>query len=297
VFLVNVPVVVLGLVLAVRVVPETRSQHPEPVDGPGTVLLGLSLLMLLAPLAEGEATGWPLWTWLSLAAFPFAVAAFWLVERRADRAGRTPLVPPSLLGLVSLRRGLVLIVPFAVGFSGFMFVIALALQQGARLGPVPAGLALAPMAVVFLFTSLAGPRLIGRFGTRVVSAGSVVQAVGVLLIALTVWHEWPRLDVVALVPGMAVAGAGQALQLPNIMRIVLSEVPPARAGVGGGVMVTTQQSALALGVATLGTLFLALVPHLGMRDALLITLLAQVGGIALTRLLGLRLPRTVGKLP
>ncbi|WP_440557512.1 MFS transporter [Streptomyces sp. SCPE 10] len=297
VFLVNVPVVALGLVLAVRVVPETRSQHPEPVDGPGTVLLGLSLLTLLAPLAEGEATGWPLWTWLSLAAFPFAVAAFWLVERRADRAGRTPLVPPSLLGLVSLRRGLVLIVPFAVGFSGFMFVIALALQQGARLGPVPAGLALAPMAVVFLFTSLAGPRLIGRFGTRVVSAGSVVQAVGVLLIALTVWHEWPHLDVVALVPGMAVAGAGQALQLPNIMRIVLSEVPPARAGVGGGVMVTTQQSALALGVATLGTLFLALVPHLGMRDALLITLLAQVGGIALTGLLGLRLPRTVGELP
>ncbi|QLJ00520.1 MFS transporter [Streptomyces sp. NEAU-sy36] len=297
VFLVNVPVVVLGLVLAVRVMPETRSQHPEPVDGPGTVLLGLSLLTLLAPLTEGEATGWPLWTWLSLAAFPFAAAAFWLVERRADRAGRTPLVPPSLLGPASLRRGLVLIVPFAVGFSGFMFVIALALQQGARLGPVPAGLALAPMAVVFLFTSLAGPRLIGRYGTRVVSAGSLVQAVGVLLIALAVWRQWPRLDVVALVPGMAVAGAGQALQLPNVMRIVLSEVPPARAGVGGGVMVTTQQSALALGVATLGTLFLALVPHLGMRDALLVTLLAQVGGIALTGLLGLRLPRAVGELP
>ncbi|MFJ9924861.1 MULTISPECIES: MFS transporter [Streptomyces] len=297
VFLVNVPVVVLGLVLAVRVMPETRSQHPEPVDGPGTVLLGLSLLTLLAPLTEGEATGWPLWTWLSLAAFPFAAAAFWLVERRADRAGRTPLVPPSLLGPASLRRGLVLIVPFAVGFSGFMFVIALALQQGARLGPVPAGLALAPMAVVFLFTSLAGPRLIGRYGTRVVSAGSLVQGVGVLLIALTVWRQWPHLDVVALVPGMAVAGAGQALQLPNVMRIVLSEVPPARAGVGGGVMVTTQQSALALGVATLGTLFLALVPHLGMRDALLITLLAQVGGIALTGLLGLRLPRAVGELP
>ncbi|TWV35353.1 MFS transporter [Streptomyces misionensis] len=297
VFLVNVPVVVLGLILAVRVVPETRSQHPEPVDGLGTVLLGLSLLALLAPLAEGEATGWPLWTWLSLAAFPFAAAAFWLVERRADRAGRTPLVPPSLLELVSLRRGLVLIVPFAVAFSGFMFVIALALQEGARLGPVPAGLALAPMAVAFLFTSLAGPRLIGRYGTRVVSAGSVVQVVGVLLIALAVRHGWPHLDVVALVPGMAVAGAGQALQLPNIMRIVLSEVPPARAGVGGGVMVTAQQSALALGVATLGTLFLALVPHLGMRDALLVTLLAQVGGIAVTGLLGLRLPRAVGELP
>ena len=58
---------------------------------------------------------------------------------------------------------------------------------------------------------------------------------------------------------MAIAGLGQGLQLPVLFRIVLSDVPAERAGVGGGVMTTTQQAALALGVATLGTLFLALV--------------------------------------
>jgi hypothetical protein len=254
----------------------------------------VSLLTLLAPLTEGRAAGWPLWTWLALAACPFAAGAFWAVERREDRAGRTPLVPPSLLRLASLRHGLALILPFSVGFSGFMFVIALALQEGAGLGPVPAGLALAPMAVVFLFVSLAGPRLIGRYGTRVITAGAVVQGVGVLLIVLAAWRDWPHLDFGSLLPGAAVAGAGQALQLPNVLRIVMSEVPPARAGVGSGVMVTTQQSALALGVATLGTLFLTLVPHLGMRDALVTTLLVQLAGIVLTGLLSLRLPRTVG---
>ncbi|MFF0832647.1 MULTISPECIES: MFS transporter [unclassified Streptomyces] len=294
IFLVNVPVVVLGLALAVRHVPETRSKRPEPVDGPGTVLLAVSLLTLLVPLTEGRAAGWPLWTWLSLAAFPFAAAGFYAVERRADRRGRTPLVPPSLFALASLRRGLVLMLPFSVGFSGFMFVIALALQRGAGLGPVPAGLALAPMAVAFLFVSLAGPRLIARYGTRVVTAGSVLQGVGVLLIVLAVRRDWPHLDVGTLLPGAAVAGAGQALQLPNLLRIVMSEVPPARAGVGSGVMVTTQQSAFALGVATLGTLFLTLVPHQGMRDALVITLLVQLAGIVLTGLLSLRLPRRVG---
>ncbi|MGV9418725.1 MFS transporter [Streptomyces sp. NPDC003674] len=294
IFLVNVPVVVLGLVLAVRHVPETRSKRPEPVDGPGTVLLAVSLLTLLVPLTEGRAAGWPLWTWLSLAAFPFAAAGFYAVERRADRRGRTPLVPPSLFALASLRRGLVLMLPFSVGFSGFMFVIALALQRGAGLGPVPAGLALVPMAVAFLFVSLAGPRLIARYGTRVVTAGSVLQGVGVLLIVLAVRRDWPHLDVDTLLPGAAVAGAGQALQLPNLLRIVMSEVPPARAGVGSGVMVTTQQSAFALGVATLGTLFLTLVPHQGMRDALVITLLVQLAGIVLTGLLSLRLPRRVG---
>ncbi|MFF5492474.1 MFS transporter [Streptomyces aquilus] len=294
VFLVNVPVVVLGLVLAARAVPETRSPHPEPVDGPGTVLLGVSLLTLLAPLTEGRAAGWPLWTWLSLAAFPFAVAAFWAVERGADRRGRTPLVPPSLFRLVSLRRGLVMIVPFSIGFSGFMFVIAVALQRGAGLGPVKAGLALAPMAVVFFFVSLAGPRLVAKYGTRVVTAGAAIQAVGVALMALAAWRSWPDLGLVELLPGAAVAGAGQALQLPVIFRIVLSEVPQARAGVGSGVMITTQQSALALGVATLGTLFLSLIPTLGMRDALITTLLAQLAGVALTGLLSLRLPRTIG---
>lgn len=294
VFLVNVPVVVLGLFLAARAVPETRSQRPEPVDGPGTVLLAVSLLALLAPLTEGRSAGWPLWTWLSLAAFPFAAAAFYAVERGADRRGRTPLVPPSLFRLVSLRRGLVMIVPFSIGFSGFMFVIAVALQRGAGLGPVRAGLALAPMAVVFFFVSLAGPRLVAKYGTRVVTAGSVIQGVGVGLMALAAWRSWPDLGLVELLPGAAIAGAGQALQLPVLFRIVLSEVPAERAGVGSGVMVTIQQSSLALGVATLGTLFLSLVPGLGMRDALVITLLVQLAGVVLTGLLSLRLPRTVG---
>ncbi|QEV50204.1 MFS transporter [Streptomyces vinaceus] len=293
VFLVNVPVVVLGLVLATRAVPETRSDRPASVDVPGTLLLAVSLVSLLLPLTEGRAAGWPLWTWVSLAVFPFAATAFYRTERRADRLGRTPLVPPSLLRLQSLRRGLALLVPFSIGFSGFMFVIAVVLQQGLRMGPVEAGLALVPMAVAFFGASLAGPRLVGRFGSRVVTAGGVLQAVGVVLLVLAVLGGWPDLGLAALAPGVAVAGLGQGLQLPVLMRLMLSDVPADRAGVGGGVMVTTQQSALALGVATLGSLFLALVPSTGMRDALVVTLLVQLGMIALTVLLSLRLPRVM----
>ncbi|NKI45508.1 MFS transporter [Streptomyces physcomitrii] len=294
VFLVNVPVALFGLLLAARTVPETRSAHPEPVDIPGTLLLGAALLALLAPLTEGRAAGWPLWTWLALAAFPLTAWAFYRVERRADRLGRTPLVPPSLFRLVALRRGLVMLVPFSIGFSGFMFVIAVALQEGAELGPVQAGLALAPMAVVFFFTSLAGPRLVTRYGTRVVTAGGLIQALGVGLLALAALSQWPDLDLLTLLPGAAVAGMGQALQLPVLFRVILAEVPAARAGVGSGVMITTQQSALSLGVATLGSLFLSLIPGMGMRDALLVTLGAQLAGIALTVGLSLRLPREVG---
>lgn len=293
VFLVNVPVVVAGLFLAVRAVPETRSERPEPVDLPGTLLLAVALVTLLVPLTEGRAAGWPVWTWSALAVFPFAAGAFWWVERRADREGRTPLVPPSLFELVSLRRGLVLVVPFAIGFSGFMFVIAVALQQGARLGPVEAGTALAPMAVVFFFASLAGPRLVGRYGSRVTTVGAAVQAVGVVLLALAAWRDWPDLGIIALLPGSLAAGAGQALQLPLFFRVIMSDVPPGKGGVGSGVMITTQQSALALGVATMGSLFLGLTPGIGMRKALVVTLLVQLAGIVVTGLLTLRLPRAV----
>ncbi|WP_413799188.1 MFS transporter [Streptomyces iranensis] len=293
VFLVNVPVALIGLVLAVRTVPETRSKRPAPVDVPGTVLLALSLITLMVPLTEGRAAGWPLWTWLGLGAFPFVAAAFYVVERRADRAGRTPLLPPSLFALPGLRHGLAMVVPFSIGFGGFMFVIAVALQQGLRYGPVEAGLALAPMATTFFVASLMGPRLVGRYGSRVVTAGGLIQAVGIALLMLAVWRDWPDLSLAGLLPGVALAGFGQGLQLPVLIRIVLADVPNERAGVGSGVMVTTQQSALALGVATLGTLFLSLGPSAGMGDALVITLAAQLAAIALTLLMSLRLPRKV----
>lgn len=194
---------------------------------------------------------------------------------------------------MSLRRGLLLILPFSMGFAGFMFVIAVALQEGAGRSPVQAGLALVPLAVTFLCTSIAGPRLITRFGTRVVTAGALIQGVGLGLMIVAAHSSWPDLGLLPLLPGGAIAGVGQALQLPVVFRIVLSEVPPARAGVGSGVMVTTQQASLALGVATLGSLFLALVPGMGMRDALVTTLLVQLAGVALTGVLSLRLPRTV----
>ncbi|MGK5559401.1 MFS transporter, partial [Actinomadura kijaniata] len=83
------------------------------VDGAGTVLLSLTLASLLVPLTEGRSTGWPVWSWVLLGAFPFAAAAFWAVERRMEAAGRTPLVPPSLLRIGSVRSGLAVLVPFS----------------------------------------------------------------------------------------------------------------------------------------------------------------------------------------
>ncbi|GHJ37236.1 MFS transporter [Streptomyces sp. TS71-3] len=293
IFLVNVPIAAAGLILSTRTVPGTRSARPEPVDVPGTLLLTAALAALLLPLTEGRASGWPVWTWVLLAVSPFLALAFQRVEARADRLGRTPLVPPSLLRLVSLRRGLALLPPFGIGFGGLMFVLAISLQQGLRMTAVTAGLALAPFALSVFFASLAGPRMVTRYGAgNVVTSGCLMQFAGGALLLLTLWHYWPHLDAWGLIPAFAVIGFAQGLQLPVLFRIVLSDVPHERAGVGSGVMTTTQQSALALGVATIGSLFLALAGRWGMRDALLVTLLAWLGAVALTFVLSLRLPPT-----
>ncbi|WP_416371257.1 hypothetical protein [Streptomyces sp. MB09-01] len=159
------------------------------------------------------------------------------------------------------------------------------------MGPVTAGLTLVPMALAFFGASMAGPRMVARFGSRVVTVGGVVQAAGITLLLATLRHGWPDLGPGALAPGVFLAGLGQGLQLPVLMRLMLSDVPADRAGVGSGVVITTQQSALALGVAALGSLFLALAPTAGPREAVATALLVQLALIALTVLLSLRLPR------
>ncbi|MFI6155955.1 MFS transporter [Kitasatospora sp. NPDC051170] len=294
VFLMNVPFALLAVVLAVRYVPESRATQAARVDVPGTVLLTAALLSLLVPLMEGRAAGWPVWSWVLLALFPVLAVAFALVERRAERSGGTPLVPPSLLRIPEMRRGLGIALPYFAGFGGFMFVIAVVLQQGLHLGVVAAGWALVPMAVGYFSASLASPRLLGRWGSRVLSAGAVVQGAGLAVLAVTVLTDWEHLTPLVMAPGVALAGIGQGLIGTPLFRIVLSKVPAARAGVGSGVLATGQQSSLALGVATLGSLYLALSPSLGVDRALAICLGLQFTGSVTILYLTTRLPRSIG---
>lgn len=292
IFLVNVPIGVVGLILARRTVPETRAGDPLRVDRWGTLWLGLTLLLLLVPLLEGRALGWPAWCWVMLAAFPFGALAFAGVERRVEASGGTPLLPPSVLRMRSIRVGLAVAGPFFTGFGGFLFVYTLTLQDGLHLGPLGSGLALVPMAGSYLVTTLLCARLVARFGRSVLVAGALVQFIGLLVLIGTVLLVWPHLAIFDLAPGVVISGAGQGLIAPNLFRSILSGVPSDSAGAGSGILTTTQQTCLALGVAILGSLFAAAsVPgSLGTEGAIVLVTGIQAtmtGGIAL---LALRLP-------
>jgi MFS family permease len=269
IFLVNVPFGIAGLALVRRVVPQTRSDHPAGVDRPGTALLAATIVSLLVPLTEGPALHWPVWTWLLLAASPAFAAGLVAVERRSEAAGATPLVPPSLVGLRPVAHGLLLAVPFFLGFGAFMFVFALTVQDGLHRDALGSGLAITPMAVAFFTGSLLAARLYERYGTRLLGAGFALQALGLTALLAALGEQWPHVSLAAMAPGLAVAGFGQALGLGALFRTVLAGVPQRLAGVGSGVLVTVQQGSIALGVASLGTLFVTLARH-DMRTAFLV---------------------------
>ncbi len=258
IFFVNIPVGIIGLILAARYVPETHAVRRTQIDVVGTMLLAVTLVAVLIPLTEGRALGWPVWSWVLLALAPVSAIGFGYVERSLERTGGAPLVPPSVLQHNSMRRGLLLAVPFFATFGAFMFVYALVTQGYLGFGPLRAGVAMAPMAFVFLLASLATTRLVARFGRNVIGAGALIQLVGLLVLIATLLAWWPAVSVYDLMPGLAIMGAGQGLMMSPLYRVVLSEVPPEVAGAGSGVLTTTQQTSLALGVALIGSLFVSL---------------------------------------
>ncbi len=231
IFLVNVPVGIVGLIVARRVVPDTRSEDPAAIDTRGTLLLALSLLFLLIPLTEGRSLGWPLWTIVLLAASPLVGVAFVRTERAVEAGGRMPLVPLSLLEAPSMRKGLLVGLPFFTAFGGFMFVYALSLQDGAGLSPLRTGLILLPMALVFLATSLSVARLLARFGRRVLVAGGLIDAAGMVVLGVGLSASWPHPSGLALVPGHDDhrPGTGSAHE-PHLRRPALRRAGPSGRG-------------------------------------------------------------------
>jgi MFS family permease len=261
IFLINVPLGIAVFFASRAVIPSNCSAHPAGIDFPGTILFAATLTALLIPLTEGHALGWPAWTLAMLAAAAALGVVTVIVERRAETHGEVPLLPPSLLKLPSMWRGLAMIAPFSVGFGAFMFVFALTVQNGLHASPLESGLAILPMAVMFLVGSVFSPRIINRFGRAALAVGGIVQAAGLALLIIIMTSAWPNVSLLALAGPLLLVGAGQSLLFSGLFRVVLTDVPARFAGIGGGALITLQQAGLALGVATLGTLYQAIEPR------------------------------------
>jgi MFS family permease len=258
VFWLNVPVGMLVIAAVLRWVPQTSAPTRVPVDLRGTLLLAATMILLVGPVTEGRAVGWPTWTWVMLAAFvPFAIAFAWS-QHRTERTGGLPLVPPSLLRLRTMAVGLAIAAPFFASFGGFMFIYAFAAQGSAGMSPLRVGISMTALAVGFLVASLRAPQLVSRYGTKVLTGGALLATAGYVTLALEVASSWPHFEALDVLPGMIAIGLGQGLVMPPLFGIVLSQVPTTQGGLGSGMLITTQQMMLGVGAALLGSLYLSL---------------------------------------
>jgi EmrB/QacA subfamily drug resistance transporter len=254
-FLINLPVGLGALLLAPRVIPESKQASAPGVDMAGTVLATATLSAIVLPLLEGRQHGWPVWTWCSLAAAPVLLTAFVLQQRRVARRGGSPLLDLSLFAERSFSAGLVTQLCFWAGQASFFVVLALYLQNGRGLHPLAAGLVFTILAGAYVVASVQAPALAARHGRTVIAAGALALAAGHALLLGAVADIGVGGALVALVPGLVLVGAGMGLVLAPLASIILSSLQPDRAGAASGMLTTMQNVGNAIGVAVTGVIF------------------------------------------
>jgi EmrB/QacA subfamily drug resistance transporter len=254
VFLINLPVGLITLLAANRLIPESRSETARRLDLVGVGLATLTLSLVMFPAVEGRELGWPAWTFASFVAAIPAAALFVAAERRITARGGSPLVELRLFETRGFRIGLVSASTLYFVIS-FFFLLSIYLQEGLGLSALESGLAFTPIAAAFVTASLTGPRLAENVREYLPQIGASVAAFGLLATIFAVQATASGSVSVWLILAMVPVGAGMGTAIPPLIHLVLRAVPPADAGAASGTMVTAQQIGNALGVALVGTAF------------------------------------------
>ncbi|OLT20744.1 MFS transporter [Pseudonocardia sp. CNS-139] len=256
IFYVNVPIGVVALVLAARLIPRRAATRGiGSIDVAGALLLGGGVLCVLLPLADADAGGLASMWWL----FPVGAAlvvAFVLWERRVVRRDGEPLLDPRLVtGTPGYATGAALGTVYFLGFSGVWLVFALFLQLGLGYSPLHSGLSVTAFALGSAVSAVVGGRLVERFGRRLTVIGLVGVLVGLAVTIVVVLTVPPDALTWAMAPSLLVAGIGGGLVISPNITLTLREVPVRMAGSAGGALQTGQRIGAAVGTAALPGVF------------------------------------------
>lgn len=258
IFYVNIPIGGAALLAAWRWLPESQAPGTPRMDVAGVLLVTAGLFMLIYPITEGRAQGWPTYMQVLLGASVAVLAAFLAYEHRRTAQDASPLVPTTLFRDRAFRTGLALVFVFLLGLPAFFFTFTLFLQNGFGYTPLEAGLIQFAFAVGSGTASFHSDRVTRRIGWRVLSVGSSVVACGMAGLLLAIRAMGSSLDPLVLAPLLLLAGAGLGTFIAPVINIVLSNVRAARAGAASGVLTTVQRVGGAIGVAAAGALFFGL---------------------------------------
>jgi len=242
IFLINLPLALLTVWIAVRFVPETRDPRPPArFDYAGSALAMVALGATTYALIEwGDQMALPAVV-VGLAA---AVGFLW-VEARSSH----PMMPLSLFRsrTFSAANGMTLLVYAALG--AVLFFLVLQMQTVAGYGPLAAGLATLPITICMVLLASRGGRLSNRIGPRIpMTGGPIVMGVGTAWLVVVDADTTYWLDVM---PALTVFGLGLALMVAPLTATVLAAAPDEVAGMASGVNNAVARTGSLLAVAAL----------------------------------------------
>jgi EmrB/QacA subfamily drug resistance transporter len=249
VFLINVPVGVLGIVASYLLIDESRDMSEnQRLDLPGLVLSGAGLFSLTYALIEANTYGW---TSGRILVF-FAAAAVLLVGFVVwELRTRVPMLDLSLFrnGTFAGANAVILLVGFAM--FGIFFYVSLYMQNILGFSAVQAGAAFLPMTLLIIICAPIAGRLSDRIGSRwLMTSGMALLGVQLLY--------YSTLGTTAgffnLLPGLLIGGLGMSLTMTPSAAAVIGSVPVDKAGVGSAVMNSMRQVGGSLGIAALGAI-------------------------------------------
>jgi len=249
IFFVNVPVGLVGLIVGLIVIEESRDTSLEQsLDLPGLVTSAGALFALTFALIEANSYGWT--SPLILGLFGAAIAGlalFILIEHRR----RAPMLDLSLFRNRTFTGANIVALMVTLAMFGVFFFMSLFVQRILGYSPVQAGAIFLPMTVLIIFIAPVAGKLSDRVGSRWLMAGGLTL-VGISLVIFS------RLGVSSdfwdLLPGLVIGGVGMASVMTPMSAAAMGSVQLAKAGVASGVLNTFRQVGGALGIAVMGAI-------------------------------------------
>lgn len=248
-FLVNVPIGVALIALAISAVEESRDPDAVRLDVPGMTLFGGALFSLVWALIDGNADGWTSQVTVEKLATAAVLLAVFVL---AEHAQRRPMVDFSLFRKRTFLGSSVAMLGFAASAQVMMTYLPLYLQNAFGFGAATAGVGMLPFALPLFFCPRIATALAMRIsGRALLTIGLAIVATGNLATAAMVGANMPY-PVVAL--GMLVTGCGAGLLNGETAKVSMSVIPPERGGMASGIGGTLRFVGLVTGITGLGAI-------------------------------------------
>jgi EmrB/QacA subfamily drug resistance transporter len=247
VFLVNVPVGLLGLGFGLRTLAERRELGSGRPDIVGALALIVAIGSLVVAIVKGQEWGWASPAVLAvLVVTVVGLPAIWWRSARHP----SPIVEPSMLRVRSFGLAVGASVLFFAGFGAMLLAGVLFLTGVWHESVLTAGLMLFPGPAMATAFSIPSARLGARVGYRIPGMLGALLFVGGQLFYITQTGDTPAY-VSEYLPGIAISGAGVGLMIPTLTGAGASSLAPERFATGAAVLTMGRQIGAALGVALL----------------------------------------------